>query len=252
MPHERFQGKTKLGFRGDAIVQLDWCVGEILKSLEDKGLRENTMIVFCSDNGPVMDDGYKDDALEKLGAHRAGGPFTGGKYSVYEGGCRTPFITHWPGTIKPGVSDDMVCTIDIAASMASLTKQELADDACIDSFDVLSSLTGKSKSAGRESLILQNNGNTGNWSYIKMVDDKVWKLHRNDNEKAFNVTVEQTLTRVKADKLELYELNSDPQEKNKIAIDAQPIAKEMANELAAVVKSGDTGKGTRQRLEKVR
>ena len=85
-----------------------------------------------------------------------------------------------------------------------------------------------------------------------MYKRQVWKLHRNDNEKAFNVTVERTLTRVKADKLELYELNSDPQEKNKIAIDAQPIAKEMANELAAVVKSGDTGKGTRQRLEKVR
>ena len=85
-----------------------------------------------------------------------------------------------------------------------------------------------------------------------MADDKVWKLHRNDNKKAFNVTVEQSLTRVKADKLELYELGADPQEKNRIAIDTQSIAKEMANELAAVVKSGDTGKGTRQRLEKVR
>ena len=231
---------------------MDWCVGELLKSLENNGLTENTLVIFCSDNGPVMDDGYKDDALEKLGTHRAGGPFTGGKYSVYEGGCRTPFITHWPGTIKPGVSDEMVCTIDIAASMAALTDQELADDACIDSFNLLGTLTGQPKSTGRKSLILQNNGNTGNWSYIKMVGDKVWKLHRNDNERAFNVAVEQTLTRVKADKLELYELNSDPQEKNKITIDAQSIAKEMANELSAVVKSGDTGKGTREQLEEVR
>ena len=252
MPHERFQGNTKLGFRGDSIVQMDWCVGELLKSLENNGLTENTLVIFCSDNGPVMDDGYKDDALEKLGTHRAGGPFTGGKYSVYEGGCRTPFITHWPGTIKPGVSDEMVCTIDIAASMAALTDQELADDACIDSFNLLGTLTGQPKSTGRKSLILQNNGNTGNWSYIKMVGDKVWKLHRNDNERAFNVAVEQTLTRVKADKLELYELNSDPQEKNNITIDAQSIAKEMANELSAVVKSGDTGKGTREQLEEVR
>ena len=84
IPHERFQGKTDLGYRADVIVQLDWCVGEIMKGLDDLGLAENTMIVFCSDNGPVMDDGYADEALEKLGDHKAGGGFTGGKYSVYE------------------------------------------------------------------------------------------------------------------------------------------------------------------------
>ena len=223
-----------------------------MKSLEKNGLTENTLVIFCSDNGPVMDDGYKDGALEKLGKHKAGGPFTGGKYSIYEGGCRTPFITRWPGTIKPGVSDEMVCTIDIAASMAALTDQDLADDACIDSFDILGALTGKPDSTGRKSLILQNNGNSGNWSYIKMVDDKVWKLHRNDNEKSFNVTVEQTLARVKADKLELYELSADPGEKNKIDINDNPIATELANELGAAIKEGDTGQGTRPRMVEVR
>ena len=245
MPHERFQGNTKLGFRGDAIVQLDWCVGEVMKSLEENGLKENTLIIFCSDNGPVMDDGYKDGALEKLGSHKAGGPFTGGKYSVYEGGCRTPFITHWPGTIAPGVSDKMVCTIDIASSVAALTSQSLADDACIDSFDVLDAFLGKADAKGRESLMLQDNGNKGNWSYIKMVGDKVWKLHRYDRQRAFNVTVEQKLAPQKADKLEFYELNSDPQEKTKIAFDSQPIAKEMAVELEAAIQEGDTGQGTR-------
>ena len=245
MPHERFQGNTKLGFRGDAIVQLDWCVGEVMKSLEENGLKENTLIIFCSDNGPVMDDGYKDGALEKLGSHKAGGPFTGGKYSVDEGGCRTPFITHWPGTIAPGVSDKMVCTIDIASSVAALTSQSLADDACIDSFDVLDAFLGKADAKGRESLMLQDNGNKGNWSYIKMVGDKVWKLHRYDRQRAFNVTVEQKLAPQKADKLEFYELNSDPQEKTKIAFDSQPIAKEMAVELEAAIQEGDTGQGTR-------
>ena len=111
IPHERFQGKTDLGYRADVIVQLDWCVGEIMKGLDDLGLAENTMIVFCSDNGPVMDDGYADEALEKLGDHKAGGVFTGGKYSVYEGGTRTPFITRWKGTIEPGVSDEMVLSL---------------------------------------------------------------------------------------------------------------------------------------------
>ena len=78
MPHERFHGTSKLGFRGDSILQLDWCVGEIVRTLEANGLSENTLIVFCSDNGPVMDDGYADGALENLGVHRAGGIYTGG------------------------------------------------------------------------------------------------------------------------------------------------------------------------------
>ena len=198
-----------------------------------------------------MDDGYKDDAIEKIGKHRAGGPYTGGKYSVYEGGCRTPFITRWPGTIKPGISDNMVCTIDIAASIAALTKQELADDACIDSFDVLEALTGKPGSTGRDSLILQDNGSSGTWSFIKLIDDKAWKLHRYDKARAFNVTVEQKLVRTKADKLELYEINSDPQEQTKIAITAEnPIPNEMASELQAIIDQGDTGQGTRPRMLK--
>ena len=250
IPHERFQGKTKLGFRGDAIVQLDWCVGEVMKSLEKNGLKENTLIIFCSDNGPVMDDGYKDGALEKVGKHRAGGPFTGGKYSVYEGGCRTPFITHWPGKIKPGVSDKMVCTIDIAASMAALTGQTMADDACIDSFDVLDAMTGEEGAAGRDHLILQDNGNKGNWSYIKMVGDKAWKIHRYDHNRAFNVTVEKTLAPTKKDNLEFYEINSDPQEMNRIEINSDtPIPTQMASELQAIIDEGDSGQGTRKRVK---
>ena len=76
MPHERFHGTSGLGFRGDAVVQLDWCVGELVKTLDRLKLSDNTLIVFCSDNGPVGDDGYKDGALEKMGDHRPNGPFS--------------------------------------------------------------------------------------------------------------------------------------------------------------------------------
>jgi arylsulfatase A len=104
VPHERFGGATALGLRGDAIVQVDWCVGQIMETLDRLNLAEDTLIVICSDNGPVLDDGYQDGALERIGTHRAAGPFSGGKYSVYEGGTRTPFITRWKGHIQPGVS----------------------------------------------------------------------------------------------------------------------------------------------------
>ena len=90
------------GPRGDAIVQIDWCVGEILDALDRLKLTENTLVIFTSDNGPVLDDGYQDDAVEKLGSHTPAGPFRGGKYSLFEGGTRVPFIVRWPGRVKPG------------------------------------------------------------------------------------------------------------------------------------------------------
>ena len=79
IPHERFRGTSAMSYRGDVIVQLDWCVGEIVNYLRELNLEKDTMIVFCSDNGPVGDDGYADEALEKMGDHKAAGPFSGGE-----------------------------------------------------------------------------------------------------------------------------------------------------------------------------
>ena len=156
------------------IVQLDWCVGELVKTLDRLKLSDNTLIVFCSDNGPVGDDGYKDEALEKMADHSPNGPFSGGKYSVLEGGTRTPFITYWPGKIKPGVSDEIVCTIDMAASFAALTGTKLPEEACPDSFNVLGALLGKKGAKGRDHLVQQDNGRGGNYGY--RVGN--WKLQR--------------------------------------------------------------------------
>ena len=175
MPHERFQGTTDLGFRGDAISQMDWCVGQLLSTLDRLDLTEDTLVVFCSDNGPVLDDGYVDGAVERLGTHRPSGPFRGGKYSVYEGGTRTPFLTRWPGRIAPGVSDEVVCTVDLPASLAALVGVEVPPDACPDSFDVLPALLGQPGARGREHLVEQGRGlalREGSWKYIEHPNDK--------------------------------------------------------------------------------
>jgi arylsulfatase A-like enzyme len=119
LPATMFKGKSELGYRGDVILQLDWAVGEITKQLKYLGLDKNTMIIFSSDNGPVIMDGYEDQGFEKLNGHTPAGSLRGGKYSILEGGTREPFIVSWPAKIKPGVSNALVSQIDFLASFAS-------------------------------------------------------------------------------------------------------------------------------------
>ncbi len=120
VPHPRFAGATSMGPRGDAIAQLDWSVGEVLATLDRLQLARNTIVLFTSDNGPVVDDGYRDDAVEKLGGHTPAGPFRGGKYSNFEAGTRVPFLVRWPARVKPAVSAALVSQVDLIASFAAL------------------------------------------------------------------------------------------------------------------------------------
>ena len=120
-PHSRFRGKSQMGLRGDAIVQFDWSVGEIVRTLEEQGLLDNTLIILSSDNGPVLDDGYVDQAEELVGEHSPTGGLRGGKYSAYEGGTRVPFIVHWPAAIRESaVKNELVSQIDFLDVMASV------------------------------------------------------------------------------------------------------------------------------------
>lgn len=232
IPHERFQGKTPLGFRADSIVQLDWCVGELLDALDRLKLSENTLVVFCSDNGPVLDDGYKDGAIEKLGKHKPAGRFGGGKYSVLEGGTRTPFITRWHGRISPGVSDEIVCTIDLAASMATLTGRDLPDDGYLDSFDVLGALLGDTDAKGRDHLVQQDNGSRGNFG-LRVGD---WKLQRHASGKKRNAGLR--LQTKNTPKLTLYNLAQDIGEKRNVAAQHPDVVTRLTSQLEHLIKSG--------------
>ena len=165
-PHPRFVGKSGMGPRGDVIVEADWVVGEFIKTLEEEGLLENTLIVFTSDNGPVLNDGYYDDAVEKIGNHKPSGPFRGGKYSLFEAGTHVPFITYWKGKITPAVSDALVCQIDLLSSLAKLVGSTVSAG---DSEDLLQEFLGDSKK-GRKDLVLEATTRTayknGDWVLI--------------------------------------------------------------------------------------
>lgn len=226
MPHERFQGQSSMGLRGDAIVQLDWNVGELLRILKEQGLEENTLIVFCSDNGPVLDDGYKDRAKEELGDHRPASVYAGGKYKIQEGGTRTPFITSWPGTIEPGVSDEVVSTIDLAASLANYLGVDVPDDACLDSIDVMGALLGREGSTGRAQLIQQDN-----WGACLGYRSGKWKLQRMAKYDRQTGTISNST-------FKLYDLDNDPSEQHNLMNRHPEVFERMKAELQRLLDDG--------------
>lgn len=174
-PHERFRGKNKMGLRGDAIVQFDWTVGQIMAALEKAGLSKNTLIILSSDNGPVVDDGYADRAEELLNGHSPTGNLRGGKYSAFEGGTRIPLIVHWPAQIKGAQeSNTLVSQIDWLASMAELVGARIPKGAAPDSYNYLNNLLGRANE-DRPWIIEQASNHTlsvrtRNWKYIEGSD----------------------------------------------------------------------------------
>lgn len=171
-PHSRFRGVSTMGVRGDAIVQFDWCVGELLNALEEHGLLENTIVILTSDNGPVIDDGYADKAEDLLGEHDPMGGLRGGKYSCFEAGTRVPFIVHWPREIKQGeVMRGLVSQVDFVAAMARLTGVVLPDGAAPDSYSQATDYWLGKSDTGRSYVVEMASNHTlslrkGGWKYI--------------------------------------------------------------------------------------
>ncbi|WP_157558110.1 sulfatase family protein [Niabella aurantiaca] len=179
MPATMFKGKSTMGYRGDAILEMDWIVGAIRKQLEQSGIAKNTIIIFSSDNGPVLDDGYADEAVEKVGTHRPAGPLRGWKTSIYEGGTRVPFIVYWPGKVKAGVSDALISQMDLLPSFAAYLKVRIPKGAASDAEDHILALTGKDPK-GREQLVEEGYHNLAilkrGWKYIPASKNKAEQL----------------------------------------------------------------------------
>jgi len=168
VPHPRFAGASGLGPRGDAIVEFDGCVAEVVRALERLGLADGTIVIFTSDNGPVVDDGYMDRAVELLDGHTPSGPLRGGKYSAFDAGTRVPFVASWPGRVEPGTSGALVSQVDLLASFAALIGQNLDASAGPDSLDLSRALLGKDRE-GRDHLVEQARSLSliqGRWKYI--------------------------------------------------------------------------------------
>ncbi|MCU0913766.1 MAG: arylsulfatase [Planctomycetes bacterium] len=234
VPHPRFAGKSGLGPRGDVIVQLDEAVGTLLATLDRLGLAEDTLLIFSSDNGPVVDDGYRDRAVELLDGHRPAGPLRGGKYSAFDAGTRVPWIVRWPGQVRPGVSGALVSQVDLAASLAALTDQKLAADDIPDSLDVLGALLGRTD-RGRDHLVEHAGVLSliqGDWKYIEPGQGP--RMNVNTNIELGNVPQPQ-----------LYHLRDDLGEKTNLAAEHPQRVREMAARLRDIRQQGRTRPGPR-------
>ncbi|MEM7143622.1 MAG: arylsulfatase [Verrucomicrobiota bacterium] len=236
-PHPRFQGTTDLGYRGDAMVQFDWSTGEIMKTLEEHGLTENTIVIFSSDNGPTYDNGYLDGSEPKKAGlpgdaddrgHFGAGPYRGGKSSIYEGGTRVPFIVRWPARIKPGTTKALVSQTDLLASFAALLNVELAEDEAPDSRNILPALLGDDKK-GLPFMIEESRGKIalreGPWKYIHDESPRLAKSGRKKKN---------------ADPAELYNLDDDVAETTNLLEENPEVSSKMKDRIQTLIETGRT------------
>lgn len=232
-PNARFRNKSTMGKRGDAIAQMDWMTGEVIKQLEELKLSENTLVIFTSDNGPVLNDGYDDKAVELVGDHKPSGPFKGGKYSVFEAGTRVPTIVYWPGKVKPGVSDALVSQVDLFASLARLTGQTLQPSDAPDSYDMLDAWMGREKK-GRSDMLEEAYTfavRKGEWKYITPQEKPTPAWMKNKNIASGLSTTPQ-----------LYNLKTDIGEERNVAAQHPEKVKEL-QELLTSIRKMPTRKG---------
>jgi len=217
-----------MGPRGDDIVQMDWMTGEVMQTLKNLGLDQNTLIIFSSDNGPVLDDGYADKAVELLGDHKPAGIYKGGKYSSYEGGTRVPTIVYWPGEIKQGESNALFSQVDLFRSLAELTGSEVdLGNAAPDSKNILPVLLGKSDK-GREEMIEESftmSLRSGKWKYIAPLEGKTPGWLKN---KAVPTGLQASP--------QLYNLEEDPEETTDLSAQYPDEVKKLAARLEELMK----------------
>jgi arylsulfatase A-like enzyme len=227
IPSKRFEGATNKGPRGDVIAELDWCVGEILDHLKKHELNKNTLVVFSSDNGPVLDDGYEDMSVEKCGAHKPAGPLRGGKYSMFDGGSRVPMITYCPGLVKEGKNKALFSHVDFLASLSSLCEYPTDTFQELDSIDLMNVILGKSED-GRDHLVTEGIGaktviRWKNWIYIPPYNGP--KIFADKNIETGNDNVDQ-----------LYNLENDIGQITNIAGEHPEILEKLKNLLQSVQK----------------
>lgn len=233
VPNEDFLGLSEAGDYGDFVVELDNGIGDIIKTLEKYGLKENTLIILSSDNGPER---FAYPRIQEYG-HYSMGDLRGVKRDIWEGGHRVPLIANWPKQIKPGtVCNESVGVIDLFSTLAALTKASVSEGAGEDSYNILPALLGQNYASPiRGSLIYHSLDDRfairhDEWVFIDAASGMVseepeWLREQN------GVLQHQQ-------KVELFNLKDDPKQTSNVADQYPEKIRELKMELDSIMKSG--------------
>lgn len=236
-PGDAFKGKTKAGPHGDFIFELDFVVGELLKTLEELGVADNTLVIFTSDNGPEVPTTI---AMRRDHQHDGARPWRGVKRDQWEGGHRVPFIARWPGKIRAGsTAAQTICLTDLLATTAAITQFKLPNHAGEDSFNFLPTLLG-GKEPVREYTLHQTISlalaiRQGDWKYLD---------HQGSGGNNYNRTGEWGMKQFALPELapdapgQLYNLKQDPGESRNLYYEHPDIVEKLKQQLQSFVKNG--------------
>jgi len=204
LPHPDFVGKSGKGPWGDLLMQIDSYVGELLTSIDNLGIRENTIVIFTADNGPEALTAGETSITVETAMHGSAGPWRSTLFTGYEGALRVPFAMRWPGKIDPGrESDEIVHEMDLFPTLARIAGGAVPLDRLIDGMDMSEFILGKKEQSGRDGFIVY----MGNDIFgVKWRD---WKLHFKEQSGWNGVLREYTMPRV-------YNLINDPQERDNV------------------------------------
>ncbi|MFK7790910.1 MAG: sulfatase-like hydrolase/transferase [Phycisphaeraceae bacterium] len=242
-PAQQFDGTSEAGIYGDFVHELDWMVGEIVKAVEARGELDNTLIIFTSDNGGMLNMGGQ-KAWEA--GHRMNGDLLGFKFGIWEGGHRVPMIAAWPGRIPEGTtSDHLISQVDLFATLESLLNPDAVDaGAGIDSVNQLPELLGQVDEPIRDELVVLSNRpshlaiRTARWLYIPAQGEggfrgEQWGKHLISGVAAMKITKQINSDvvdgKLKADapKAQLYDLINDPRQTRNVISEHAEVAKQM-------------------------
>jgi arylsulfatase len=204
MPHPDFEGKSGKGPWGDLLLQIDSYVGELLDTLDELGIEDDTLFIFTADNGPEALSAGENSITVETAMHGSAGPWRSTLFTGYEGALRVPFAVRWPGRIQAGrESDEIVHAMDLFPTLAKIAGGDVPDDRVIDGIDMADFLLGETNDSGREGFVVY----MGNDVFgVKWRD---WKLHFKEQTGWSGVLREYTMPRV-------YNLINDPQERDNV------------------------------------
>ena len=242
LPIDKFKGKSGTNEYGDFVQQVDWHVSQILDSLKKNGIKDNTIVIFTSDNGCSPRADFKElSAIDHAPSYK----FRGHKADIFEGGHRVPFVVHWPAGIKPGtVSNETICLTDLLATAADITGTTVPDNAGEDSVSFLPALKGqKSDKPLREATVHHSvNGSfairKGPWKLILCPGSGGW------SEPRPNIAYKKKLPVI-----QLYNLDDDPAESKNLYLANKSKVKELYNLLKKYVEDGRSTPGKAQANE---